>query len=266
MQALSRAVAILITASALHSQDGATQQARVADPSAARAGQGASIPTKETLTYGVEWRLIRAGLARIAWSSDAPNHWQGKLHLESAGLVSKLYRVNDDYTVQLRDQLCAESWFLNAQEGKRHRETRVSIDRTRKKLSYLERDLLKNNTVLAKDIEVPSCVQDIVGALYRVRTLRLEPGQSATVPVTDGKKFANARVEAQEREEIRTPTGNHKTIRHEAFIFDGVLYGRKARCFVWLTDDARRTPVQIQVRLRFLIGTITLTLEKEERA
>jgi hypothetical protein len=35
--------------------------------------------------------------------------------------------------------------------------------------------------------------------------------------------------------------------------------------FLWLTDDARMMPVQIQIRLQFLIGTITLQLEKEER-
>ncbi len=34
--------------------------------------------------------------------------------------------------------------------------------------------------------------------------------------------------------------------------------------FVWLTDDDRRLPVQIRVRMQFLIGTIELKLEKQE--
>jgi hypothetical protein len=34
--------------------------------------------------------------------------------------------------------------------------------------------------------------------------------------------------------------------------------------YVWVSDDARRLPVQLRVRMQFLIGTITLQLEKEE--
>jgi hypothetical protein len=40
---------------------------------------------------------------------------------------------------------------------------------------------------------------------------------------------------------------------------------RKGRVFVWLTDDERRLPVQIRIKLNVMIGTITLALEKEER-
>jgi hypothetical protein len=225
----------------------------------------APIAARETLQYGVEWRLIRAGTARVAWTPALGNTFEGTLHLESTGLVSKLYKVKDEYSVHLADQLCADNSFLKAIEGKRNRETKVTFDRTKGKAHYLERDLIKNTTVLAKELEVPKCVQDVVGGLYKMRTLRLEPGQSAMIPLTDGKKFANAKVEAQERETVKTPTGTHKTIRHEAYIFNGVIYGRNARCLVWLTDDARRLPIQIQVRMRFLIGTITLTLEKDER-
>lgn len=223
------------------------------------------VAAKETLHYAVEWRLVRAGNARVTWTPGAgnPSAYQGGLHLESAGLVSKLYRVNDDYVVHVTEQLCAQSILLKAEEGKRRRETRVAI--AKGKASYNERDLIKNATVLAKEIEVPACVQDVVSGLYKLRTLGLQPGQSATIPVTDGKKLAQVRVEAQEKEVVKTPTGNHNTVKHEAFIFNNVLFSRNGRCFVWLTDDARRTPVQIQVKMRFIIGTITLTLEKQER-
>ena len=228
----------------------------------------APLAQKEILHYGVEWRLIRAGMARISWTPTRTGQnpgWEGGLHVESAGLVSKLHKVNDDYLVQIADRLCAENVLLKAQEGKRNRETKISIDRTLGKAHYLERDLIKNTTVLAKDTDVPSCVHDVIAGLYRLRTMRLEPGQSAQVPMTDGKKFASVKVEAQERETVKTPAGTYKTVRYEAHLFNGALYTRNARCFVWLTDDTRRLPVQLQVKLRFLIGTITLSLEKDER-
>jgi hypothetical protein len=223
----------------------------------------AQAPAKESFTYGVEWRLVRAGLTKISLT-PLNGGWQGDIHLESAGLVSKLYKVEDNYAVTIDEQLCARSTSMKAIEGKRERETKVTFDRHRGKANYVERDLLKNNTVLAKEIDTPSCVVEWVSGLYRLRSLKLEPGQSATIPMSDGKRFANVKVEAQEREEVVTPLGKFKTVRYEIFVFDGALIARKARALVWLTDDAKKTPVQIRVRMQFLIGTINLLLEKEE--
>jgi hypothetical protein len=94
--------------------------------------------------------------------------------------------------------------------------------------------------------------------------LRIDLGQSAQVPLSDGKKSAMVRVEAQEREEVTTPLGKFKAMRYEVFMFNDVLINKKARLFVWLTDDERRVPVQIRARMQFLIGTIDLKLEKQE--
>ena len=99
--------------------------------------------------------------------------------------------------------------------------------------------------------------------LEDMRTLNLEAGQSAKVPVTDGKKSALARVDCLRPETVKTPAGSFKTYRYEAYLFDDVIYHRSGRVFIWLTDDSRRLPVQIQVRLQLAIGTITLQLEKE---
>ena len=63
---------------------------------------------------------------------------------------------------------------------------------------------------------------------------------------------------------METPLGKFKTIRYEAHLFNDVLINKKARLFLWVTDDDRRLPVQIRVRMQFLIGTIELKLEKQE--
>jgi hypothetical protein len=139
----------------------------------------------------------------------------------------------------------------------------VGFDYPARKATYLERDLAKNNAVLGShEVEIPASVHDVAGGLYYLRTLRLEPGQSAQAAVSDGKKSVMARIEAQQREEIRTPAGAFKTVRYEVFLFNNVLYRRAAHVYVWLTDDPRRLPVQVRVRMQFAIGTITMQLEK----
>lgn len=234
---------------------------------AAQAQTGSPFPAKEAFYYNVEWRLVEAGQVKLSWTASSQASrpgWQANLHLESAGLVSKLYRVNDNYTADLNSELCAEDTHTQAQEGSRQRETVVHFDPVTKKANYLERDLVKH-TVRSIETDIPPCVHDVIGGLFVLRTMTLEPGKSVEVQVSDGKKSVRAKVEAQQREQIKVPAGTFKTIRYEAFLFNGVLYRRPAHLFVWLSDDSRKLPVRIQVRLHFTIGTITLQLEKEDK-
>jgi hypothetical protein len=180
------------------------------------------------------------------------------------GLVSKLFKVDSRYTANLNRSLCALSTRLISNEGTRQRDTRVSFDYEERRARYLERDRAKNAVVASEQIEIPGCVHDVIGGLYHLRTLNLEPGQSVQAPVSDGKKAVSARIEAQRREEVRVPAGNFKTIRYEIFVFDNVLYRRSAHLYVWLTDDRRKLPVQVRVRMAFTVGTITFQLEKQE--
>jgi hypothetical protein len=229
--------------------------------------QVVSLPGKESLSYLIEWRLFNAGRAKIDLTSLPPSRpgYEVKLRLESSGIVSKLFKVEDDYDSSMNAGYCAVAAQMQIHEGNRMREARVTFDPEAKKVSYLERDKTKNNAViLQKETDIPPCVHDVVGGLFFIRTLNLEPGQSAQIPVSDGKKMVMVKVEAQAREDLKIPLGTFKTIRYEVGLFNGALYQRSAHVNLWLTDDRRRLPVQIKVRMTFTVGTITMTLDKHE--
>jgi len=230
---------------------------------------GPLAPGAEVFHYRVEWRLIHAGNAKLSWTpSEASDSfgWETELLLQSVGLVSRLYKVDDRYTSVLDEQLCVRNSLFQVQEGGKRRETKVTFDGERGKASYLEHDLVKQKVADSHEIDIPACVHDVVGGLYRLRRLRPELGKSVELPLSDGKKSIQGRVEAQRRETVKTPAGSFQTVRYEAYLFSGVLYRRKGRLYVWLTDDERRLPVQIRIRLPFYIGTVTLELEKMERS
>ncbi len=227
-----------------------------------------SLAGPETFQYAVEWRLIPAGTARLSFSPLGKTGQQPgsaasevRLHLESVGLVSRLFRVEDDYTAMLGQNFCAQSEFVSAREGNRHKETRIVFDSPARKATWQEKDLAKNVTT-SKEVEIPACVHDLMGGLLLLRSLRLEPGKTAQIPVSDGKKFVQAKVEAQEREELKTELGTVKTIRYELFLFNNVLYKRSGHLHIWLTDDEKRLPVQLQAKMQFAIGTITFRIQK----
>ena len=134
-----------------------------------------ALPAKLSLRYQVEWRLVNAGWARLDY--DAQN--TARVHMESQGFVSKLYRVNDNYLAVLDAELCTSTVSMQAEEGSRKRETLITFDKERKRIRYNEKDLVKNQTMHEKAMVSGGCVNDVVGGLMRLRTLNLEPGQNA---------------------------------------------------------------------------------------
>jgi hypothetical protein len=223
-------------------------------------GRAAADLFTERLSYTIEWRLIHAGNALL---ETGPN--SALLKLESAGMVSTLYKVDDTYKVQFDAPFCATSSTMDSKEGSRHRETTINFDRSRNRAFLTEKDLIRNTIVSKTEVQTPNCVHEVLAALQRLRRTRVDVGQSVQLPVSDGRKSAAVKVEAQEREQVKTPAGTFSTIRYEVNVLNNVIYSRQGRVFVWLTDDERRLPVQIRLRMNFPLGTVTLELEKEAR-
>lgn len=227
-------------------------------------GKSPRILHPEKLTYRVEWRMLEAGEGTVELKPGPGASCHLSLDLASAGLVSRLYRVNDSYKVSTNDHFCGESTVLDAQEGKKHTVSRLNFDNTHHKVNYEERDLIKNTTT-RKQLDIAPCTHEIMGALAALRTMDLEPGKTATIPITDGKKIVYAKIEAQAKESISIDGKNYSTVRCEAFLFDNVLYKRKGRLFIWMTDDSERLPVQFRLQMGFPIGNISVEMVKAEK-
>lgn len=252
--AVSRVVSALILTAALLSNSALAEAAQ----------SNTVFPCPEKLTYRIEWRLVTAGTATIQETRGAGHGWDLNLNLQSAGLVSRLYKVLDTYKATTGDRFCGSSAVLDAQEGKKHTVTRLNFNDAQKKVEYNERDLIKN-TSTKKEVATPPCTREIMGALAAIRLAPPELGKPLSMPITDGKKLAFVKVDAQAKETLNINGKSYSTIRYEAFLFDNVLYKRKGRLFVWMTDDAGHLPVQLQVHLGFPVGNITIQLEKDEK-
>ena len=217
-----------------------------------------AIAPAQTLHYTGEWRFLDAGRVQTYLSATA-----ARMELQTAGLADRLFQVRNSYAVTYNEALCAASSLENAREGSKHREIKVAY--ADGKAARVERDLVQTAKAPASGaVEIPACVHDILGALEKLRRTATKPGSTLTLPMSDGRKSVAVQIQAQEKETIRTPAGVFTTVRHEAMLFNGVLFRRKAKLFIWLTDDARRLPVQIRVQMPFYIGSVTLQLEREE--
>lgn len=219
-------------------------------------------PNGQTLHYLAEWRLWNAGLATLRIDQNGSEQ-KVTATAESTGFVSLLYKVADRFESYFdRKTFCSTHLFKHSEEGLHKRETNIRFDGVRHKAVLDERNL-RNNETKHTEQEIPSCVTDVVSGIFYVASLPLEPGMNYTFPLNDGGKTVIVRAHVEGREEIKTDAGTFKTIRVQPEADSGVLKSR-GKVWVWYTDDAAHTPVQMRARLFW--GTLTFKLARIERA
>jgi hypothetical protein len=112
-----------------------------------------------------------------------------------------------------------------------------------------------------KDVtrETPSEPLDDASFFYFVRITPLEVGKTYTYDRYFRKDKNPVTIEVLKREKMELPDGSKVQclVLHPVIDTKG-LFSKRSDTRIWLTDDARRLPVQI--RTKFPFGTITLRL------
>lgn len=102
---------------------------------------------------------------------------------------------------------------------------------------------------------------DDAAFLYFVRTVPLEVGKTYELDYYFRKEKNPLIIRVEKREKMELPDGSKvDCLVVQPVIGDRGIFAEKQRGRVWVTDDARRVPVQIQTRYPF--GVITLRLER----
>ena len=216
----------------------------------------------ETLTYDVTWTVFRAGevTATVGTNRQGDHQvYEITTTAQSEGFTSLLFAVDNVYRAISNPQtLCSESIAKKVNEGRRHRDTRIVFDYTRKLALLDERDPSQPSTPPKHaELDIPPCVEDVVTAFYYLRRQKLEVGHSIELPVNDGSKTQRVIVEVQAREKVQTPMGTFDALKVEPMVFGGLLK-RKGRMHIWLSADVRQLPLRIEARIA--VGSITGTL------
>jgi hypothetical protein len=104
-------------------------------------------------------------------------------------------------------------------------------------------------------------VQDVLSAIYFLRTQPLEVGKTFEVTVSDSGRVFNVPVRVVEKKRLKTVLG-----RVEALRLDPDIYGPNrmiagdGQFTIWLTNDNRRLPVSARIKTDY--GTFDITLRK----
>jgi hypothetical protein len=109
--------------------------------------------------------------------------------------------------------------------------------------------------------ETPDDPLDDAAFFYFVRVTPLEVGKKYTYDRYFRKDKNPVTIEVLKREKMELPDGStvQCLVLHPTIDTKG-LFSKRSETRIWLTDDARRLPVQI--RSKFPFGTITLRLDE----
>jgi hypothetical protein len=203
-----------------------------------------ALPEHERLVYRVKWMGITAG--ELVAEIKGKVEWKGRscylieVTGRSSGFISTFYRVEDHY----RSYFDAEKFYPLRYEEYRHegayrKDAVTDFDHDAGKAYF--RNAADNTE---KVFDIPSGVQDSLTASYMGRLLPLTPGKVFTFKVCNSEKVYDLYVSISGRSQLHGQAVLHLVpfarINGEEF--------REGRASGYVTDDAKRIPVEFVVK------------------
>jgi hypothetical protein len=236
-----------------------------------------TFPTRQTLTFSVDWRVFTAGSAVFHLDQmpapAAPGQPAGvagqspatimkvTATADTVGGVNLLFPVIDRFQSALDTRTgCSTGFSKQLEEGRRKVSSDLTFDYKAGKQTQYEKNLVKG-TAKTQTASIPACVTDSLSAIFYAASQRLAVGQDVRFPLADAMRTVTVTMKVEAREEIKTPAGTFQTIRVQPTAEEGIVKNR-GNIWIWYTDDTRHMPVQIRARLFW--GTITFHLQSVE--
>jgi hypothetical protein len=165
------------------------------------------------------------------------------------------------------ERLCSLKYVENQQERGTIRDRITRVDPLRReawvtRFAVQKRGKPRNTAAPTTEIvQTPPYVQDVLSALYYLRTQPLQVGGEYRIPTLSGVKNYELIVRVPRRKSVKTPLGRFTTLELVPELkYDGLFINRGAS-YVYVTDDARKLPVLL--RSKVLIGSFRAILSEK---
>lgn len=178
--------------------------------------------------------------------------------LKSNKIFSLFYSVDDRAETFVDfDTLTPITYTMDANESSQQKETRVFFDWNDDEATEWEKvihpgdDHEKEKNIKWK---LDSYSQNFISAIYYLRTFTLRPGKKIAFRVAgDGKNYVFD-GDVLRREKLVTEAGTFNTLVVQPTFHLKGKFQATGDNYVWLTDDSRKLPVQIKLKIK--IGSL----------
>lgn len=109
--------------------------------------------------------------------------------------------------------------------------------------------------------KVPSCVQDVLSAIYYARNIdfsRLQPEDKIPFNMFLDNEVHNLYIKYEGREVIKTKYGKFKAIRFKPLLVKGTMFSGGEKMTVWVSDDANHIPLRIESPI--VVGSVKVDM------
>lgn len=178
-----------------------------------------------------------------------------------ARLFNLKFRERVESTVEPITFTVQKTTILDEQ-GKRVRTTESTFDASKGRMIWTSRD--PNNPAAEPRhaiAEFSGQLQDVLSAIYFIRTQPLEVGKSFDVFIGDGGRVYTIPVRVVEKKRMKTILGRLEVLRVNAELFgpERLIDDEKGEFSILVTDDARHIPVGGKVKTDYGTFDIKLT-------
>ena len=149
------------------------------------------------------------------------------------------------------------------EQGKRVRTTESTFDRSQGKMTWTSRDPNNPDAEPRRAIaDFSGQLQDVLSAIYFIRTQPLAVGKSFEVFVGDGGRVYKIPVQVVEKKRMTTILGRVNVLRVNPELFgpERLIDDEKGEFSIWITDDAHHVPVAGRVKTDY--GTFDIKLKR----
>ncbi|MEW5693716.1 MAG: DUF3108 domain-containing protein [Candidatus Hydrogenedentota bacterium] len=176
----------------------------------------------------------------------------------------QLFNNRKTYYIRMRTESISLFWFkvkdiletyLDKEGLFTYRYEKHLREALKKKDEIVEIEPVKGIAIRTKNNEkyqpmhIQPFVTDVLGALYNIRTMDLQVGKYIEIPVFDGRKNYNLRIDVTKKELISVPAGRFKTILVIPRLQSEGIFMGKGDVEVWLTDDYLKIPVYVKAKI-----------------
>ncbi len=214
----------------------------------------------------LKFRATRTPLSSNAGDSKKYYALTFNADVSSKGFFARLFnlkfREQVESTVEPVTFTVQKTTILDEQ-GKRVRTTESTFDRSKGVMTWTSRD--PNNPGAEPRHAVADFtgqLQDVLSAIYFIRTQPLEVGKTFDVFIGDGGRVYTIPVKVVEKKRMKTILGRVDVLHVQPELFgkDRLIDDEKGEFSMWITDDARHIPVGGRVKTDY--GTFEIKLKR----
>lgn len=257
--ALTAALTVAVLSTAV-----TTQSAKPAKPAAAapRAERRVPYAVGERLAYDVSWsNYVSAGTLTLQVMAKRPSYSSMAYYVtaeaQTQGVISKLYTLyyKADTLIDAFSML-PQRGSVYSREGRRQRTKVTTFDHTRKRGQFE----LQTASTVQKDVALDVATQDLLSAIYALRTIAPKAGESFAMPVSDSGKLYQVKWTIGQPETVKLASGQPvQALRVTPRIFDEQSKSVAGGSVLWLATDGSFKPVRLEAALA--VGRVVLALK-----